>query len=182
MPKYYTGIGSRETPPEILQAMETVANWCGLEGVILRSGAADGADSAFERGCDAVQGEKEIYIPWNNFNGRSVREEGVYSRGSDQNSSAIAYTLHPVFSNLSVGAQLLHTRNVNQVLGKDSSNPELSHFLVYYAPRTRAGAVKGGTATAVKLAESHGVPCWNLWDNSDLAELRGWVNEQFERE
>lgn len=62
--KIYTGIGSRETPYEILQLMKELARLMS-ECFILRSGGADGADSAFESGCSGL---KEIYLPWKNFN------------------------------------------------------------------------------------------------------------------
>ena len=46
--KYYTGIGSRETPKDIMQLMSKLAYKLASEGYILRSGAAQGADTAFE--------------------------------------------------------------------------------------------------------------------------------------
>ena len=45
MTMFYTGNGARDTKPEILQTMRRIAQG----GWILRSGAARGADSAFER-------------------------------------------------------------------------------------------------------------------------------------
>lgn len=172
MSGHYTGIGSRETPPEIIDKMNAVAGFCASLDIILRSGAADGADTAFE---DFCAGKKEIFLPWNNFNDRSVRDDGIYVRGNDVNSRDIAATIHPVFYRLGRGAQALHTRNVNQVLGKDASNPDPSLFVIYYAPRTRSGKVQGGTATAVTLAEREGIPCWNFFDNQDLDELKEWI-------
>ena len=64
--KIYTGIGSRETPEDILTFFTQVANYLGERDFILRSGGANGADLAFEKGCQNDQ--KEIYIPWKNFN------------------------------------------------------------------------------------------------------------------
>lgn len=172
---YYTGIGSRETPKAILDIMEDLANWCSEKGCILRSGGADGADTAFETGCNNWGGDKEIYIPWGNFNDRSVSEEGIFVRGNDVNSREIASTIHPVFYSLGRGAQALHARNVNQVLGRDSSNPDPSSFLIYFAPRTKNGNIKGGTATAVKLAERFGVDCWNMFDNHKIEDIKSWI-------
>ena len=172
MSGHYTGIGSRETPLEIIDKMNAVAGFCASLNITLRSGAADGADTAFEDFCG---GNKEIFLPWNNFNDRSVRDDGIYVRGNDVNSREIAATIHPVFERLGRGAQALHTRNVNQVLGKDAGNPDPSLFVIYYAPRTRSGKVQGGTATAVNLAESYNIPCWNFFDNQDLEELKEWI-------
>ena len=45
---FYAGIGSRETPPEFIDEFIKIGKWLGSHGYILRSGGADGADSAFE--------------------------------------------------------------------------------------------------------------------------------------
>ena len=67
--KIYTGIGSRETPIHILNFFVVIGNYLASEGYTLRSGHAPGADQAFEEGCDQVNGKKEIYLPWPNFEG-----------------------------------------------------------------------------------------------------------------
>lgn len=62
--KYYTGIGSRSTPKDILNIMVKLSAKLNKEGYILRSGGADGADLAFEQ----ASTNKEIYLPWKGFN------------------------------------------------------------------------------------------------------------------
>ena len=49
--KYYTGIGSRETPDSILSLFNDIVFQLAGLGYTLRSGGADGADTAFEEGC-----------------------------------------------------------------------------------------------------------------------------------
>ena len=66
--KYYTGVGNRNTPADILEDMEQIARVFARLGWVLRSGGANGADSAFELGCDIENGLKEIYLPWKGFN------------------------------------------------------------------------------------------------------------------
>lgn len=44
---FYTGIGSRQTPPEILKMMTKIATQLESKGWVLRSGGAEGADEAF---------------------------------------------------------------------------------------------------------------------------------------
>ena len=66
--KYYTGIGSRTTPEHILKLMTKIGKYLALNGYVLRSGGANGADTAFEIGCDEGKGVKEIFIPPFNFN------------------------------------------------------------------------------------------------------------------
>ena len=48
--RYYTGVGSRETPPEVISVMEDAAFRLAGLGFTLRSGKAEGADAAFQRG------------------------------------------------------------------------------------------------------------------------------------
>ena len=64
---FYTGIGSRDTPDEVLRWFKIYADVLAELGFTLRSGAAPGADAAFEEGCDRVDGKKEIYLPWKGF-------------------------------------------------------------------------------------------------------------------
>lgn len=54
---YYTGVGSRKTPQSILILMNKIAQHFSSYGWILRSGGAQGADTAFESGAS----EKEIF-------------------------------------------------------------------------------------------------------------------------
>lgn len=74
MSKYYTGIGSREAPEHILNYISVAASHMANNNFILRSGGASGSDSAFEFGCDKVNGKKEIYLPWKNFRIKEGRE------------------------------------------------------------------------------------------------------------
>ena len=67
---YYTGVGSRETPPDIMRAMYHFAKNMANRGQILRTGGAQGADNAFAEGAlKSVNQLVEIYLPWQGFNG-----------------------------------------------------------------------------------------------------------------
>ncbi len=48
--KYYSGIGSRETPDDIIDVMKQLGKKLADQGWILRTGGAKGADQAFELG------------------------------------------------------------------------------------------------------------------------------------
>ena len=63
---YYTGIGSRETPIEIQKLFINVGRYLAKKKLILRSGGANGADQAFEKGCDLVSGKKRniLTLDW----------------------------------------------------------------------------------------------------------------------
>lgn len=151
MNKYYTGVGSRETPLYIRQAMTYIAGFLEAEGYILRSGGADGADLAFESG---VRTLKEIYIPWRGFNNSFSPLNTVCDAAM-----AMALTIHPAPGILKnkIGAWKLHARNCYQVLGEDLNTP--SDFLIGY---TADAKDIGGTRTALVLARRNNIPILNL--------------------
>jgi hypothetical protein len=96
--------------------MEDIGEALAREGWLLRSGAATGADSAFERGADRVRGDKEIFIPWKGFDGRRKTERGVLLAPALPKASEamiLAGRHHPNWAKLSQGARLLQARTVH---------------------------------------------------------------------
>lgn len=154
----YTGVGSRDTPHEILELMELIARGLSNRGYILRSGGARGADTVFERG--AV--EKEIY----------------YKHHSNASSEAIAARYHPNWGACKPFARSLHGRNSFQVLGADLNDP--SDMLICWTPdgclhhhgRTRS---TGGTGTAISIASMYYVHVFNLRNPEHYDEWFKWV-------
>lgn len=144
--KYYTGIGSRETPADVQQLFTRVASRLDELGYTLRSGGADGADLAFERGAT----NKEVFLPWRGFNGSSSTLVWKDNRAMD-----IARELHPAWGRLSQGAQKLMARNIHQVLGWDLNNIVLSDFILCWTPNGKGG---GGTGQAIRLAKVYNTP------------------------
>jgi hypothetical protein len=181
MTKFYTGVGSRETPVPILQLMHNVAYKLRNEDWILRSGGADGADTAFEQGAYTAvchgnvvwyEGSAEIYLPWRGFgdSDSSLYHESL-PPSSVKKAVDIAKSIHPNWAACSSAARKLHARNVYQVLGKDCGTP--SKFLVCW---TEFGLRKGGTRTAIVLAERYEVPVYNLGDLKIEAMIRELLN------
>lgn len=151
MDKFYSGIGSRETPLPVLNDMKEIANI--LQAThILRSGGAGGADSAFESGAGD---RKEIYLPFNGFNGRQVDNEKFFVFTSDAMKLAPHY--HPAWKRCDFAARRFHARNCHQVLGLDLKTPV--DFVICYTER---GLIKGGTATAIRIAKDNDIPVFNL--------------------
>ena len=166
--KYYTGVGSRETPIPILSLMQQIATKLASEDYVLRSGGAEGADSAFEHGakwqdvgCSVPEELKEIYLPWKGFGGSNST---LYTFTPE--AVSIAKRIHPAWDKLKLGAKKLHTRNVYQVLGSDCKTP--SDFLICWTPQ---GKDVGGTRTAIVLAREHNIPIWNLANIRDESVL-----------
>jgi len=67
-----------------------------LLGYTLRSGGANGADTAFEEGCC----RKELYLPWPGFNGRRIGvsdrlQQGARPRGKPASSMGAAEQPRP---------------------------------------------------------------------------------------
>lgn len=149
--KYYSGIGSRETPDEVGRVMANIAQQLEQDGYILRSGAATGADSFFEEGVQDPQ-NKEIYLPDKDFNGSTSQLFGVSPEALE-----MASTIHPAWDRCKPFVRKLHARNCYQVLGKDLRTP--ADFVICW---TQYGKIVGGTATAIRLAQRHGIPVLNL--------------------
>ena len=149
--KSYAGIGSRETPSDILLLFEKAAMYLTSKNYILRSGGAKGADQAFESGCDKANGKKEIYLPWRGF-------EGSKSALIVSNPKAfeIAEKFHPYWHNLKQGAQKLQARNSHQVLGFDLNSP--AQFILCW---TKKGKGQGGTGQALRIAEHYNIPVFD---------------------
>lgn len=169
--RFYTGIGSRQTPARVLEQMRAIAVALAQAGFTLRSGGADGADTAFERGARSVDGAcMQIYLPWQGFNGNPSPLYTVEQRALD-----VARRAHPAWHRLSPAARKLHGRNCYQVLGLSLDTP--SRLLVCWtsdgceSARTRS-AKTGGTGTAIELAERHGVPVFNLGKPGRSAALQ----------
>jgi len=159
---FYTGIGSRETPKYILLQMREIAKVQAKFGYSLRSGAAPGADSWFEDGQKSIAGASaEIYLPWRGFENRPCNETyihlGTLPKSIVEKAEEMVEDVHPAWGRLSQGAKKLHTRNVFQVLGKDLESP--SQVVICW---TEGGIEKGGTRTAIKIAEEREIPVWNL--------------------
>lgn len=155
--RIYAGIGSRQTPESVLVQMRDAARHLASAGWVLRSGGAEGADTAFEHGCDSVCGEKEIFLPWRGFNGNRSR-----LCTAPPEAFHLAARTHPAWDRCSLGARKLHARNVLQVLGMDLSSP-VEMVLCW----TKGGGDVGGTATAIRLAREHGAKVFNFANQAD---------------
>lgn len=177
MNKYYTLIGSRSTPEDILTLMQKVAAKLNSEGWIVRSGGADGADSCAEQQDIYLNWAMQIYLPWEGFNGRSSNNRGYINstKCSTYNDAVkIAEATHPNWKACSKGARALHTRNVYQVLGHSLDTP--SKFVICWAePTSDMVNVKGGTGTAVRLALQHNIPVINLWYEKDRERILNYL-------
>lgn len=186
--KWYTGVGSRETPDNILKLMEDVGFALASQGWTLRSGGALGADQAFERGmfrCVGLDGPygwtpAEIYLPWSGYEdhykdthgGLNILPSAIHF-ATESIAEGMAMSVHPAWEACKQGARKMHTRNVFQVLGATLDKP--SKMLIAWTRFDKQGNPKGGTATAIKLAIENGVPVFNLNKAEDYERINKWI-------
>ncbi len=149
------GIGSRKTPQEVLEIFESFARKASEGrngyGAWFRSGHADGADYAFEKG---AREKCIVYLPWDSFN----HEKPILGRASalnfiDEAAFKIVLEHEPYAADCSNGVKLLKCRNVYQVLGRDMCS--YSDLVVCWTPE---GSASGGTGLAIKIAKDHNIP------------------------
>ena len=157
---YYAGIGSRETPEPCLGVMRQVASYLEREGWILRSGGARGADIAFEEGIQSTP-NKEIYLPWAGYNnsGSSLNPKNHPFTQSEQDFTA---HFHPAWNKCSPSAKLLHCRNTRIMLGCEAVHGPVVKASLFVLCWTAYGAAAGGTGQALRIAQAHGIPIFNL--------------------
>lgn len=170
--RYYAGVGSRKTPEDIL----TYFRFCGGRlkelGYTLRSGAAIGADSAFE---ELAWPEAEIFVA---KKGTKYLYENLTPLSP---AYRLAEELHPAWRACTEYARQLHARNCFQVLGRDLETPV--RFLLCWTPcgSETAGQCNistGGTATAIRLAHRHSIPIFNFANEGRKAEFKKFIHEQ----
>ena len=175
MTNYYTMIGSRDTPEDIMNVLEQLAARLDIEGWIVRSGGADGADSAAEHTANM-----EIYLPWLGFNNKPLADPryiNVAHHHLKHQAEQVASETHPAWDKCKRGVKALHTRNVYQIFGEDLATP--SKFVVCWAkPSGDKGYVQGGTATGVKLAIDNGIPVRNLYHKGHLDNIIKYLEDK----
>lgn len=165
----YTGIGSRQTPHNIISLMEDIGELLSIKTWTLRSGGAKGADIAFETGCLRTDSVCEIYLPWKQFNQHqsnlfNVSEEAMY----------LASKFHPRWNNLPDWGRKLHGRSAYQVLGIDLNSP--SDVLICWTydgceSDSRRNMYTGGTGTAISIADYYNIPIINLKNNNAIKRV-----------
>jgi hypothetical protein len=126
---------------------------------LLRSGGADGADTAFEQGVREPR-HRAIFLPGEWFNERAAGPGGYYDSTKLPGWGKAMKTVdhfHPASNNLSPFARKLMARNAMQILGPSLDRP--ADLVITW---TEMGLRKGGTGQALRIAEEHGIKIINL--------------------
>ena len=135
----YAGIGSQETPYQILDKMLQRARALADADYVLRTGWAGGADRAFMSGADRT----EI------FTADDVANDSPWL--------AHASLFHPAWEACNPYARRTLARNSAIILGADLCTPV--EFVLCW---TKGGAVIGGTGQALRIAMAYGIPIENM--------------------
>ena len=164
----YAGIGSRKTPKGIGMLMGSFAYVAGLNGYVLRTGGAPGADQWFEAGARLNDYLVELYLPWPGFEGRKL---GKLDEPTPE-AYELAKQYHPNWYGLSQGAKRLIARNGHQVLGPDLDDPV--GFVVCWTPDGSLdgrGGRSGGTGQALRIAADYEIEVKNLKREDHLRDV-----------
>lgn len=144
---FYAGIGSRQTPEDVLVRMTKMAEWLSGKNFILRSGGAIGADRAFEGGAK----KKEVF----------------FADAATKESIQLASKFHPAWDRCNNYIKKLHGRNAMIILGESLNSPVA--FVVCWTPN---GKVVGGTGLGIRIAESYQIPIYNFYNLDRLQFLK----------
>ena len=164
--RYYSGIGSRETPIHIQVIMNRLALLLEKDGMILRSGGAKGADTAFAQ--NVKDANKIIFLPT-----MKIKEEAfTIARDNHYNKKN--------FHRFRTFVQQLLARNVYQVIGEDFKTK--SEFVVCWTQdasfRTKNVTSKtGGTGLAINIANAYGIKVYNLANNYHYSQINNMIEE-----
>jgi hypothetical protein len=159
----YAGIGSRQSPQDVLNLMTEAAKYLETKGYTLNTGVTfngkeEGADGAFSKGTS----KKNLFSPEN--------------QGSRTKEQTIAKEVHPNPNALSAAALKLMARNTNQVFGENLDTPV--DFVLFYAKESGGIRPEGGTGQAVEMARRKGIPTINMADDNWRDQLKTVISKK----
>jgi len=189
MSRVYAGVGSRQTPQDVLDLMSILGARLADLGWTLRSGNAPGADQAFQEAAwghlmtipEQDPPRVEVYLPWPDFHApEKLQPSTIWHNNPTYQGVEAAIAHHPAGRRLSRGARLLHGRNSHQILGRLLNAP--ATMVVCWSP---CGAQEldqltrqsGGTGQAIRLARRNGIPVFNLKNPGALPALQAFVEQ-----
>ena len=158
---FYAGVGSEDTPQDVLDNMTALAAELEKEGYVLRSGGAPGADTAFSNGVSNAK-NKKIYF-------KEDIEHNIY--GTAEQADKILEETHPAAQKLKPGtwARQLLARDNYQVFGDQLDSP--AAFVICWTndgvtSYEQTTATTGGTGQAIRVASRKGIPVINMKDSN----------------
>lgn len=166
----YAGIGSRQTPEPVLASMYSIAQQLS-DLWMLRSGHADGADMAFEKGCISKAGAMEIMVPWLGFNKAPTNDARYIRPKATDILAEFAGQFHPNWAKCKDTVKLMHMRNCCQILGEYGDAPV--DMVICWTPGGKGG---GGTGQAIRVAHHFDIPVFDLGSKRTAEDLCTFVS------
>ena len=166
----YTGIGARDLPEEMYREFVYIGQRLAFKGYTLRSGGAEGADSAFEFGhmCNNnIPQPKEIFLPWKGFNNNP--SPYFITKANQDKLFSIASEIYPFWENAKHSVKCLHARNIQQVLGEEPGISPITDFVVCWTNRPEEQP--RGTCFALHIAKKYGVKKYNFFFPAERIEF-----------
>ena len=171
----YAGVGSRRTPPDVLDAMGDIAQTLGDAGTALSTGGAHGADKAFETGALRTDAPITVHTPWPGYNGYrpgrdpetdiDIAHPNATETVAGRTYADLAQEHHPHWKRCSRGARALFLRNVSILAGAlddDGGTLPVRAVIAYTPNGLPVGREAGGTGHTLRTAASLDIPCVNL--------------------
>jgi hypothetical protein len=171
--KFYAGIGGRQTPDNILEAMRYLGQELCRRRYRLRTGNCKGADQAFQDGANYVaQDHVHLYLPWATYNDENIiRGNKVFCGELMEWDYSVASTHHPAWDRCSQDGKLYHIRNTQIILGENYGAQV--EFVICWT----ADEEKGGTSQGIRVARVNQIPVHNLFWCKNEDELDAKIDE-----
>ena len=171
MKRVYCGVGSRETPTEVLFFIRSLATRLNANGFHLCSGGTLGADTAFANG--HIISSITIYRP----------DHAI----GDKSAEVLFRSVHPFQHRFKKSySVLLHSSSAYQVLGFDLNDPV--EFVLCWtklgseseAELKSHGWIEGVTGTVIALASRHNIPVFNLKKEDALHRFYAFMRGNYQ--
>lgn len=168
MSKVYCGVGNGYIGAGITSILEEIGKVMAINGYVLRSGGGKGADSAFERGCDSVEGKKEIFLPEAGYNGSDSK---LFDLPKEDEARKIAAKYHHSWNMISASIKKVMTRTSYEVFGEDLTDPV--EFVIGYVTDS------GSAEQVLRVARAYNIPVYNLGNTHDYKkkELKDFIKK-----
>lgn len=165
----YAGIGSRQTPKQIIDMIKIIAILLAHDGHVCATGAEPGADQAFAEGTLLAEGPVQLHIPWHSYEQawRSKIKGNIRTfilEDTDLEAYNSVSMFHPAFNKLSPSVKALHARKYNII--KNAS------FVVCW---TEKGQPIGSTGQAIRIATYLHLPIYNLGHKETLENMQAAI-------
>lgn len=167
----YGVVSNIKAPEPIIEKAKQVAEYLRDKPFMLRTGGGNTEiENVFEKSTD----NKELYLPWKNFN---QKDSKIFRY--DQHICDIARWQQPGYETVPLWQQSFFNRTVGVVLGKDGKSPV--RFIIGWSYDSVEHAIHrtaktGFIGVAVSVAALLKIPLFNLNNTDAFDRLKLYVN------